>query len=237
MPPKTLGQLLVHRVETPRNPGDKAPIAGVLLHGFGAPGHDLVGLADEIAPASRGSVFFFPEALLPPRGRGFDGGARAWWMIDMASFERAMALGQVRDLSKDVPEGLAAARAAVTEVVDAITTELPGHRLVLGGFSQGAMLALDFALRDPRPIAGLALLSGTIIAEHEWTPLLEKRRGLPVFQSHGTSDPILSFDIAKRMHETIKGAGFEAELDVFSGGHTIPMTTMRKLASWLDALA
>ena len=236
----TLGELRVHRVvspaRTPRIHADNPPLVCVLLHGFGAPGDDLVGLANALAPASRETIFLFPEALLPPRGRADFGGARAWWMIDIARLQRAQELGRERDLSEEVPDGLAAARTAVIEMLDRVSLELPEHRLVLGGFSQGSMLALDVALRDPRPLAGLVLLSSTIIAQQEWWPRLTERKHLPVFQSHGTGDPILSHAIATRLHEALAAAGLDATFDSFAGGHTIPAQTLARLGGWLEDL-
>ena len=66
---------------------------------------------------------------------------------------------------------------------------LPPDRVFLGGFSQGAMLACDTVLRSPRAFAGLLILSGSIIAQREWEERWPARKGLPVFQSHGTDDP------------------------------------------------
>jgi len=223
--------LSVHRVrpsrQTPRKHGDKPPIAGVFLHGYGAPGDDLIGLADGLQAA--GAELFFPEA---PLDVGF---GRAWWPIDFAARERARALG--KDRAREVPEGLAAARAALSETLDGIGRQLPEHRLVLGGFSQGAMLTMDLVLRDPRPLAGIVLLSGTILAEAEWRERLPSRRGLPVFQSHGEADDILPYASAERLHALLVEAGLEATFHPFLAGHGIPPSILTALDAWLRAVA
>src|SRR5574338_747614 len=84
--------------------------AVVLLHGYGAPGDDLVVLSDYLdAPA--GTRFFFPAAPLPmPLGYG---DARAWWMIDMARIQADRAAGRIRDMSGEIPRGLVEARGRV----------------------------------------------------------------------------------------------------------------------------
>src|SRR5262245_21345251 len=121
----------------------------VLLHGFGAPADDLVPLAEVLhVPAE----FVFPPAPLD-LGPQFFGG-RAWWMLDPDVFEHPD-----RDRSNESPDGLADGRAQVVKLVESI--EGP---LVLGGFSQGAMLACDVALHTGRELAGLVLLSATLIA-------------------------------------------------------------------------
>ena len=79
----------------------------ILLHGFGAPGDDLVSLADVLnVPA--GTRFVFPEGPLSLSFGPSD--ARAWWLIDMARIAADQAAGRVRDLSQDIPKGLAPAR-------------------------------------------------------------------------------------------------------------------------------
>jgi phospholipase/carboxylesterase len=234
-----IGTSPLARHATPQKDGDK-PLTCVLLHGFGAPGNDLVGLAGALEAPS-GTTFVFPEALhsladFVPEDSLYPGmgEARAWWMIDMAAIEQAIVRGEIRDLSRQVPEGLAEARRALSSMLDELAKRRPGDRLVLGGFSQGAMLALDVALREPeRPIAGIALLSGTLLAEEEWTPRLAARKGTAVFQSHGRSDPILPFSLSERLAKLLAEAGLAVTFVPFAGRHTIPDATVAKLGAWL----
>jgi phospholipase/carboxylesterase len=253
METRALGPLRVRSVRssdaaasrpTHENNGDKAPIICVLLHGFGAPGDDLVGLADGIdAPAA--TTFVFPEAplslaALAPRDiatyPGY-GEPRAWWMIDIAAMELAISRGELRDRTRLVPEGLAEARAALSGMLDALAAESPGARIVLGGFSQGSMLALDLALNEPeRSLTGVVVLSGTLLAEHVWRPRMSARAGLPVFQSHGRSDPILPFSIAETLQQALSAAGMKVTFDPFAGPHTILRQTLARLGRWLHEL-
>lgn len=235
-----LGPLRVRRFSKAAEPNDKPALHVVLLHGFGAPGDDLAGLADAIG-VPPGTTLIFPEAplsLAEITGQRGYGDARAWWMIDMVRLQLAAATGTLRDLSQDVPAGLSEANEMMNAMLDELHRENPEARLVLGGFSQGSMLSLDVALKKPsRALAGLVLLSTTLIAEPEWKPLFAGRKGLPVFQSHGHSDQILSFEVAKRLSETLSEAGLEVTFDPFDSGHTIPLTTLRRLNAWLAKLA
>ena len=239
-----LGPLTVRRVvkpgATPGNDEDNpAPLVVVLCHGFGAPGDDLVALADAI-DAPPGTVFVFPEALHSLHdliAQPLYMEARAWWLIDFARLERAIALGEFRDLTGEVPEGLDEARAALGEMLGELAKTERTDRLVLGGFSQGAMLTLDLALRRPElPITGLVLLSGTMIAEHEWRPLMKARTGTPVFQSHGQSDDILPFAIAERLRDALRESGLDVTFEPFAGPHAIPPRALERLSAWLRAL-
>jgi phospholipase/carboxylesterase len=239
---RRLGPLDVRQiVKGVRREGDapearEKPLTIVLMHGFGAPGDDLLTLAESI-DVPLGTTFIFPEAihalsdLLP-----MFGDARAWWLIDFERLERAMHGGALSDLAKEIPEGIEEARAAVIEMLDDLAKEQPLDRLVLGGFSQGAMLALDVALRTSRPLVGAILLSGTVIAEEEWRPLLAKRAGLPVFQSHGTEDAILPYAGAERLRDLLGEAGLKVTFERFVGPHAIPPNVLRKVSSWIGSL-
>lgn len=150
---------------------------------------------------------------------------RAWWLIDMARLQHAIMNGQIRDLSNEVPEGMSEANAQVNAFLDEVQSrfQVSGSKLVLGGFSQGAMLSLDVALRSDRALGGLILWSGTLLAVHEWEPLMVARKGMPVVQSHGTIDPILPYQNAERLRDHLTAAGWAHEWIPFMGQHQIPM--------------
>ena len=207
----------------------------VLLHGFGASGDDLVALwrylnvPDEVR-------FLFPAAPLL-LNMGF-GDARAWWMLDMERLTQARAQGQWDALSQEIPRGLPPARTQMLDVLSLATETLsvPSQSLVLGGFSQGAMLSTDLVLHSDIPLAGLALLSGALIAKQDWLTRLPNRQGLPVFQSHGTNDPILAFSMAQQLREHIQTAGLPVSWVEFRGGHEIPLQVLQGLEAFLQSV-
>ena len=217
-----------------REGGGSGPLL-VLLHGFGAPGDDLVPLARQVQvdPSVR---FAFPaaplqlEPQLPAEASG-----RAWWRLDMAELQRAVVQRDYALLTGRVPEGLEAARDQVNALLDALERDHSAAReqLVLGGFSQGAMLATDVTLRAARPPAALVVLSGSLICRDEWLPLMPGRAGLPVLQSHGRADPVLSYDIAEELKQVLIAAGLKVEFHPFSGGHGIPNGVVAALGSLL----
>ena len=210
--------------------GGKGPMV-LLLHGFGAPGDDLVSLWKMIRVPDE-VRFVFPVAPLSLNG-GFQGG-RAWWMLDMERIGRDMASGRGRDVHA-VPHGLSEARESIVALLDDLEQHwhTPSDHIILGGFSQGAMLACDTVLRTDRPFGGLILLSGSLIAKDEWVPAMPKRTGLPVFQSHGTDDPLLSCDTAKKLRDTLVEQGLSVEWHEFRGGHEIPFGVLERLGLFL----
>ncbi|ALA61218.1 alpha/beta hydrolase [Nitrospira moscoviensis] len=206
--------------------------AVILLHGFGAPGDDLVPLADVIqAPA--GTRWIFPEGPLD-LSLGY-GSSRAWWMIDMARIQADRQAGRVRDLSIEIPKGLALARERILAFLAELPRRLPIEykRTAIGGFSQGAMLTCDAVLHTDYPFAGLVQLSGNVLAHSVWAPLMAKRKGLPVFQSHGTHDEILPYVGAERLREALSQSGLAVEWQSFRGGHEISPPVLRSLSSFL----
>ncbi|MEY4579802.1 MAG: hypothetical protein RL701_4505 [Pseudomonadota bacterium] len=213
--------------------GGTGPVV-VLLHGFGAPGEDLVPLAEALSVPS--SVrFVFPEApLSPPELRAF--GGRAWWPLDLFALQRAMAEGG-RTFPDTVPEGMPEARAQLIATLDQLERELsvrPEH-IVIGGFSQGSMLACDLLLRTTKPYAGLALLSSTLICGHDWPPLMAARKGLPVLMTHGTHDPTLPHERAIKLRDLLQNAGLQVNWVSFPGGHELPRVVLEALHKFIVA--
>ena len=219
-----------------------APSAAVILcHGYGAPGNDLVGLGQELvrrAPALRDVRFYFPAALLSLGANGW-GEARAWWPLDLEQLQR-LQLGDaqaVAEFRRIEPQGLPAARKALLALVNEVLngTGLPARQLALGGFSQGSMLATDVALRMEEAPGALCILSGTLLIEDQWKPRITARNALPVFQSHGRFDPLLSFGAAQALSRLFSDAGNPHEFVAFDGAHGIDDSTMTGLASFLTA--
>jgi len=211
----------------------------ILCHGFGAPGTDLVPLGPELLSArpqlAESTRVIFPEAPLEPPELS---GGRAWWPLDVEQLQRAIQLGEIRDLRRDHPPGLAVAREKLMSVITAVRGEtgLPLSRFVLGGFSQGSMLATDVALRlDERP-AALCVWSGTLLCESEWKALAAKRGPLRVLQSHGRTDPVLPFEAATWLRDLFAEADFDGEFIEFPGIHTIPPEALDRFADLLVEL-
>ncbi len=214
-------------------------LAVVLCHGYGAPGTDLVPLSWEVTARNpRLSDFVhwvFPAAPLHLDQVGaFDG--RAWWHLDVSAFLMAVAAGHMDMWRQTVPEGLPTARQMLQRLVDQVLqhTGLSPQRLVLGGFSQGAMLATDVALRSELGPCALAVFSGTLIAENEWRDLAPRKKFVRVLQSHGRYDTILPFETGLWLKELFLQAGMTVEFVEFHGDHAIPEEVVDRFGNLLD---
>ena len=219
--------------------GDGDALTVVLCHGYGAPGTDLVGIAGEVLharPAWRDRVrFVFPEAPLSLDDAPFAG--RAWWHLDWPRLERAARDPAARaQLEEETPDGLPHARKLLRGVVDALGARTPTSRIVLGGFSQGAMVATDVALRLDEAPAGLVVFSGALLCRPEWERLAAQRAGLPVVVSHGQVDPLLPFSGAGRLADLLRRAGLVVDWAPFMGPHTIGPAGYDAFLSLVDRL-
>lgn len=202
----------------------------VMLHGFGASCEDLAPLAQVLDQNERWN-WIFPNGIQQvPIGQHMTG--RAWFPIRMADIEAAAMRGQVVDLADMLPQGMKDAESRLLSMID--TLRIPTHDLVLGGFSQGAMMSVQVCVNMPTTFAGLVLLSGTLINQKEWAEKLPSVNKTPVFQSHGKSDPVLGFHHAVKLNELLKVKGLKADFVEFAGGHEIPPVVIRKSAEFLS---
>jgi phospholipase/carboxylesterase len=216
-----------------REGGGDGPVV-VLLHGFRAPGHDLVSLQKGLDVPSE-TRFVFPEGHIA-LDRVY-GEARAWWIIDFQRIERAKQSGDLDPIAFRDPPGLDEAREIVVSFLDETERRfgVSGESLILGGFSQGANLSTDIALRTKRKLAGLVHLSGSVICQEIWRAQLAARKTLPVFISHGTNDPVLPYALAERLRDLWREAGNDPEWVSFRGGHEIPWSVTEKLGAFLTS--
>jgi phospholipase/carboxylesterase len=196
---------------------ERGGTAIVLLHGYGAPGDDLVSLARSLQrPRTR---FILPAAPL-----SLPGGGRAWW--DIEASDRPRYVTDPVGVQPPVPNvELEAARRSVQLYA-------PEH-LFIAGFSQGAMLALDVALAGSPPVERVAVLSGALLTDA--LALLDAPHPArpAVFISHGREDTRLPFSGAERLKSELEQRGFSVRFAPFSGGHEIPGAVVSELQSFL----
>jgi phospholipase/carboxylesterase len=213
--------------------------AGIFCHGFGAPGTDLVPLAAELlaegGPELERMRFLFPAAPIE-LDPAYDG--RCWWPINMERMMTALAAGKLTELSSFVPEQLPACRSLIRGVVDWCRAHdgTPSERVLLGGFSQGAMLAADVALSLGGKTGGLSLWSGMLINRPEWSRWATSARKMTVVQSHGQLDPVLPYACGEELRDLLMAAGHAVEFISFRGYHQIPAGAIQATARLAAAL-
>lgn len=208
-------------------PGNAPAPAVVMLHGYAMLPEDL---APFVASLGVPGAFYLPEAPLDAEPHG-----RAWWPIDQERRARQMARGP-RDLWEEHPAGAVEARALLGHLLGEVHQRHPRDPIALVGFSQGAMLACDWLLRQGVDVAALALLSSSRISADDWGPLAGRLADLPVLVTHGTEDPDLSFHAGERLRDFVTTGGASTTWVPFDGGHEIPLVAWRALRKLLQRL-
>ncbi|MGQ0610458.1 MAG: alpha/beta hydrolase [Paracoccaceae bacterium] len=181
----------------------------IFLHGYGADGADLLGLADVLAPHLPGTVFAAPDApdrpLMAPYGYQwfpiprFDGSTEA-----------------------EAKAGLLGAAADLDAFIDArlVAHGLGDGAMALVGFSQGAMMALHVAPRRAKAMAGVVAISGRLMDPEALAGAARVKP--PVLVLHGDQDEVVPFAEMARAGNALTRAGFETFGHVMQGsGHGI----------------
>lgn len=213
------------------NNNDDAPWI-IFFHGYGADCNDLFSLSEMISPKKEYN-WLFPNGFLEvPIGPGWMG--RAWWSVDMMEIQEAASRGEHRDFSDITPQGMPKAFDLVSEMIKQM--RVPWNKIILGGFSQGAMLATELYLQAPETPAGLVIMSGTLLHQQNWKNLIPNRTGQRFFQSHGTADPILGFKQAQKLETLLTQNGMKGSLMSFRGGHEIPPQVINKITEYINSL-
>jgi phospholipase/carboxylesterase len=183
----------------------------VLLHGRGADEHDLFPLLDVLDPG-RELDGFCPRGplALPP------GGAH-WYVVPRVGYPD--------------PATFAASYAEAAEWLDSI----PQERIVVGGFSQGAVMsyALGLGAGRPRP-AAIAAFSGFIPRVEGWELDLEQPLP-PIAIGHGTLDPVISVEFGRTARATLAQAGGEVLYREYPLPHTLDPQFLAEVRDWLAA--
>ncbi len=175
----------------------------VFLHGYGADGQDLIGLAEPLGPHLPRTRFLAPDAPDPCRSNPM---GREWFPIPWLDGS-----------SEDAAEaGLQASSARLHAWLDALATQGVGpERTVLVGFSQGTMMALHVGLRRREALGGIVGFSGRLLAPERLAAEVASRP--PVLLVHGDADPVVPFASLEAAATGLRAAGVEVESHVSRG--------------------
>lgn len=206
-------ELLAHRL---RPPEDDPEGALVLFHGRGTSEHDLYPLLEALDPGRRlAGVTPRGPLSLPPGG--------AHWYI-------------VREIGYPDRETFQESFSSAAALVDALPERLgvPLERTVLGGFSQGAVMAYALALGAGRERpAGILAMSGFIPTVEGFALDLSDLGGYPVAITHGALDPVIGVEFGREARERLLRAGAQVDFREAPIGHQIDPAWLPDLAAWL----
>jgi len=119
------------------------------------------------------------------------------------------------------------------------STKLPYNRMILSGFSQGGALSIFTGLQVPadKKLGGVLVMSGYLAGAKQFT-LSEAGKEIPVLHCHGTSDPMVRFDMAQKTEELVKGSGHSNyTLKPYSGlTHSVSVDELKDAAEFIHGV-
>jgi phospholipase/carboxylesterase len=183
----------------------------VMLHGRGADMHDLADLAPLLA--DKGSVrFVFANA--PRQFEAYPGMTFGWTWFDGWPPEQS---------------SVAASREVLLKFIGEVRERYRTSKLILAGFSQGAMMSLDVGLRTDA--AGVLAMSGGLYELD-----LPKLSPKPVFIAHGTVDDVVPISYARRARMLLEEKGFDVEYHEYPMGHQVVMEEVQEAKAFIGRL-
>jgi phospholipase/carboxylesterase len=201
-------------------PGDPPPRRVLfLLHGYDATEHDLTSLGPLVDPAGR----YLVAGARGPVSTGV--GGSAWFTSgplgpDADTFHRSLA--------------------ALHHTLDELCADrlLQRDEVVIGGFSQGAAMALALALDDPTRAApaGVLCWSGFLVDVDGFTPAWTDRAGTPTLVQHGRLDETVPFELGRDTAHTLRHQGLDVSFHEYDSGHQVTIESLIDARSWLAAL-
>lgn len=197
---------------------DGAPLV-VLLHGRGSDRFDLAGLAPHIAP---GCVVVTPQAPHSGLAWGY-GPGWAWYRF----------LGR----NRPEPASFEASQDALAAFLGEIRDALPVRTgpLVLGGFSQGGVMSMAYALRNPGAAPIVMNFSGFLADHPSVRPSPQNVARTRFWWGHGTMDPQIPFELAIEGRGLLTAAGADLTARDYAIGHGIGPDEARDARDWIQA--
>jgi phospholipase/carboxylesterase len=191
----------------------------VLLHGLGADGNDLIGLAPLFAQILPEAEFVSPNAPFP-----CDMGPYGFQWFSLQDRSPAMMASQI---------------AATAPILDAFLDDALAARgltesdLALVGFSQGTMMSLYVGLRRAKPVAGIVGFSGALLAGEALPAEIRSRP--PVLLVHGDADPVVPYGALDLAKSALTAVGVPVETLTCPGlGHGIDEAGLKRAAEFLQ---
>lgn len=195
----------------------------VLLHGYGADGNDLIGLADPLSPHLPDVTFVAPNA---PQKCAVNPMGYQWFPIPWIDGSSEVEMGQ----------GFAASSDLLSRYLDEMAAEFPAERTVLVGFSQGTMMSLHVGPKRASQLSGIVGFSGRLMQPGSLADAASKP---PVQLIHGDMDDVVPPSSMPDAEKALKSAGFDVVSHVSPGvGHGIApdglQLALQRIKGWLD---
>jgi phospholipase/carboxylesterase len=207
------------------HPAGEANATVIWMHGLGADGNDFVPIVPELRlPASLAVRFIFPNATERPVT--INGGAtmRAWYDIANTDFGKRADEAGVRRSQGQISQLIARE----------IARGIPAKRIVLAGFSQGGVIALQTGLRHTERLGGIMALSTYLACGDSLAAEgAVANKDIPILMVHGTRDGVIGLKVAEDSHATLKQAGYKVDWKTYPMEHSVCAEEVGVIAKFL----
>ena len=208
---------LTYSVREPLDPVEGSPPLVILIHGWGSNEANMMALADYIDDR------FLVASIRAPIELGPD--SFGWYILR----------GEPGRFRHDDAEALAALNIVVHAIEELLALyHADPKRVILMGFSQGAIISLGVALDRPDKIAGAVLMSGLLL------PLFGKNagpdrelKGLPILAVHGTWDQMIPVENGRGVRDFLETKPVDLTYREFPMGHEVSRESLLEIESWL----
>lgn len=201
----------------------------IWLHGLGADGNDFVPIVQELQlPASLSLRFVFPNAPIMPVTINNGYRMPAWFdIVSMSIDQRIDQVGIHRSVK--LLENL---------IEKEIKLGIPAEKIVLAGFSQGAVIALTTGLQYAKKLGGVLALSGYLPFAEQLVhaDITKINRATPIFIGHGTQDNVVPCALGQMGYELLNKHQYSVTWHSYSMPHSVCGSEIADIAKWLKAI-
>ena len=125
--------------------------------------------------------------------------------------------------------------AVINALIEEQRRQYPNSPIWLGGFSQGAAMALLVGMSQITPVAGIIALSGYVPKHPRFAELSDVAKQTPIFMAHGTLDSVISIAQARKGLEVLNKAGASVEFSDYPMMHEICPDEVADIAEFITA--
>ena len=189
-----------------------------LLHGYGSNMADLANICEHID--SNEYIYVCPNAPLEI-DIGFGNKGYSWFDIDT----------EYKSLEDNYSN-------LINELIFSLDKEycIDRKKMILGGFSQGAMVTYEFGIMQPNYFSGLLAMSGKLINKEIFNQDEKINLDKKIFISHGVYDNVISVNEGREANKILKGIGFKVEYKEYPITHEISLDVISDIKKWIEKI-
>jgi phospholipase/carboxylesterase len=203
------------------NPTSQAKATVIWLHGLGDSGNGFAPIVPDLKlPDELGIRFVFPHAPMRPVTINNGMTMRAWYDITSLDFN-----------NRADSQGVKESSALVADLIEKeIAKGIPANKIVLVGFSQGGVIALNFE----KSLAGVMSMSSYMSEPEKLNDEAHSaNKNTPFFVAHGTHDDVVPVFMGNTAFKVLESNGYQATWHEYAMQHNVCMQQLNDISSWL----